>query len=156
MRYSLMVDGEGGVFLRVASRSECLSMSANTESGKGASAPKVSTQGPFTLWLGLTISKMARVAMLGPELHPCRWSRLALLPGMAVYNSLMSLVENIRFGRKLRETQIKQPPIFVLGHWRSGSTLLHNLITSDPQFSYVSLYQTMFPGHFLTTEWLGS
>ncbi len=131
-------------------------MSANTESGKGASAPKVSTQGPFTLWLGLTISKMARVAMLGPELHPCRWSRLALLPGMAVYNSLMSLVENIRFGRKLRETQIKQPPIFVLGHWRSGSTLLHNLITSDPQFSYVSLYQTMFPGHFLTTEWLGS
>ena len=95
-------------------------MSEKTASRKGDSAPKASTQGPFTLWLGLTMSKMARVVKLGPELHLSRWSRLGLLPGMAVYNSMMSLVENIRFGRKLRETQIKQPPIFVLGHWRSG------------------------------------
>lgn len=132
------------------------SMSSNTASAKLEPAPKASTQGPFTLWLGLKLSTMARVAGMGAEIHPCRWSRLALLPGMAVYNSVMSLVENIRYGRTLRHTEIKQPPIFVLGHWRSGSTLLHNLLTSDPQFSYVNLYQTMFPWHCLTTEWLGS
>lgn len=131
-------------------------MSANTESAKLDSAPKASTQGPITLWLGMNVSTMAQVARLGAEIHPSRWSRLALLPGMAVYNSLMSFVENVRFGKKLRETEIKQPPLFVLGHWRSGSTLLHNLITSDPQFSFVNLYQSMFPTHCLTTEWLGS
>ena len=43
-----------------------------------------------------------------------------------------------------------------MGHWRSGSTLLHNLITSDPQFSFLNLYQAMFPWHCLTTEWLGT
>ncbi len=140
----------------MASISARHSMSATTQSIRSDSAPKASTQGPFTLWLGLKLSTMVQVARMGAEIHPCRWSRLALLPGMAVYNSVMSLVENVRFGKTLRETEIKQPPIFVLGHWRSGSTLLHNLITSDPQFSFVNLYQAMFPWHCLTTEWLGS
>ena len=131
-------------------------MSSTPQTAKSDSAPKASTQGAITLWLGLKMSTMAKVARMGAELHPCRWSRLALLPGMAVYNSLMACVENIRFGKLLRQTKIEQPPIFVLGHWRSGSTLLHNLMTSDPQFSYVNLYQAMFPWHCLTTEWWGS
>ena len=140
----------------MASNSAHHPMSSNAETARLTSAPKASTQGPFTLWLGLKASTMARVMGMGAEIHPCRWSRLALLPGMAVYNSLMSFIENVRFGRRLRETKIAQPPVFVLGHWRSGSTLLHNLITSDPQFSFVTLYQAMFPWHCLTTEWLGS
>ena len=117
---------------------------------------KASTQGPLTLWLGLKMSTMARVVRMGAEIHPCRWSRLSLLPGMGVYNSMMSVVEKVLHGKAIRNTEIKQPPIFVLGHWRSGSTLLHNLMTSDPQFSFVNLYQAMFPWHFLTTEWLGA
>ncbi len=138
----------------MASNSARHSMSVTTTTTD--CAPKASSQGPFTLWLGVRLSTMARFIGMGAEIHPCRWSRLALLPGMAVYNSVMSLVENIRYGKKLRETKIDQPPIFVLGHWRSGSTLLHNLITSDPQFSYVNLYQAMFPWHCLTTEKFGS
>ncbi len=120
-----------------------------------ADAAKASSQGAITLWLGLKLSTMARVFRMGAEIHPSRWARLALLPGMAVYNSTMAAIESLRYSRKLRETQITQPPVFVLGHWRSGSTLLHNLITMDPQFSFVNLYQTMFPWHFLTTEGFG-
>ncbi len=131
-------------------------MSDTAPSPKNTPALKASTQGPLTLWLGLKMSTMARVVRLGAEIHPCRWARLSLLPGMGVYNSVMSLVENLRYGRAIRETQIRQPPIFVLGHWRSGSTLLHNLMTSDPQFCFVNLYQAMFPWHFLTTEGLGA
>ena len=140
----------------MASISASHSMSVTTANSKTDSAPKASSQGPFTLWLGVRVSTMAKFIGMGAEIHPCRWARLALLPGMAVYNSVMSLVENIRYGKKLRDTKIDQPPIFVLGHWRSGSTLLHNLITSDPQFGYVNMYQAMFPWHCLTTEWLGS
>jgi hypothetical protein len=121
-----------------------------------ADAAKASSQGAITLWLGLKLSTMARVFRMGAEIHPSRWARLALLPGMAVYNSTMAAIESLRYSRKLRETQITQPPVFVLGHWRSGSTLLHNLITMDPQFSFVNLYQTMFPWHFLTTEGFGA
>ena len=42
--------------------------------------------------------------------------------------------------------------MFVLGHWRSGTTLLHNLLTLDPQFTYPNLYQVLYSGHFLTTQ----
>ncbi len=48
---------------------------------------------------------------------------------------------------------VEQPPIFVLGFWRSGTTLLHNLISSDPQLAYPNYYQCLYPHHFLSTEW---
>ena len=64
----------------------------------------------------------------------------------------MKLVESLRYGRQIRETEPPAPPIFILGFWRSGTTLLHNLMTSDPQFTYMTLYQSVFPWHFLTTQ----
>ena len=36
-------------------------------------------------------------------------------------------------------------PLFILGHWRSGTTLLHNLLAQDSQFGYCTTYQTIFP-----------
>jgi hypothetical protein len=44
------------------------------------------------------------------------------------------------------------PPIFVLGFWRSGTTLLHELLCSDPRFGFPSTYACMNPSHFLLTE----
>jgi hypothetical protein len=44
------------------------------------------------------------------------------------------------------------PPVFVLGFWRSGTTLLHELLCSDPQFGFPSTYACMNPSHFLLTE----
>ena len=45
-----------------------------------------------------------------------------------------------------------QPPIFILGHWRNGTTHLHNLITQDQRFGYPNGYQVTFPHNFLSTE----
>lgn len=36
-------------------------------------------------------------------------------------------------------------PVFIIGHWRSGTTYLHNLLCRDPQFGYCTTYQTVFP-----------
>lgn len=36
-------------------------------------------------------------------------------------------------------------PVFVVGHWRSGTTYLHNLLCTDPQFGWVTTYQTLAP-----------
>jgi hypothetical protein len=57
--------------------------------------------------------------------------------------------ERIVYGRTVANTTLTHPPIFVIGHWRSGTTLLHNLLTQDPQFGFVSLFQTLAPGAFL-------
>ena len=44
------------------------------------------------------------------------------------------------------------PPVFIVGHWRSGTTFLHELLVSDPQFAYPSTYACMNPQHFVMTE----
>jgi len=43
-------------------------------------------------------------------------------------------------------------PLFVIGHWRSGTTYLHNLLSLDPSYGYCSTFQTILPGVFLGSE----
>ena len=40
-------------------------------------------------------------------------------------------------------------PIFIVGHWRSGTTYLYSMLSRDPQFGYVSLLQRSLPWNFL-------
>lgn len=47
--------------------------------------------------------------------------------------------------RKLNR-RLAKPPIFIIGHWRSGTTHLHNLFCQDPQFGYISTFQSIIPG----------
>jgi len=49
--------------------------------------------------------------------------------------------------KKIKNTVLKKPPLFIIGHWRSGTTLLHNLLCQDPKTSYVTTYQTIFPNN---------
>ena len=42
--------------------------------------------------------------------------------------------------------------IFVLGYWRSGTTLLHNYLCCDKRFGYPSTYACMHPHHFVLTQ----
>lgn len=37
------------------------------------------------------------------------------------------------------------PVIFIIGHWRSGTTHLHNLLSQDAQMGYTTTYQSVFP-----------
>ena len=36
-------------------------------------------------------------------------------------------------------------PVFIIGHWRSGTTFVHNMLSCDSQFGYCTPYQTVFP-----------
>lgn len=57
--------------------------------------------------------------------------------------------EKLLYAKKIQDTEISSPPIFILGHWRSGTTALHNLLSQDPTFSYISLLQSALPWNFL-------
>ena len=59
------------------------------------------------------------------------------------------IVERLFFHQKVLKTEIKEQPLFILGHWRSGTTHLHNLFCEDPQFGYIKTLQTSFPLQFL-------
>jgi hypothetical protein len=54
-----------------------------------------------------------------------------------------------KYESKINNTEINSPPVFIIGHWRSGTTYLHELLSQDPQFCYVSLWNTLLPDGFL-------
>lgn len=62
--------------------------------------------------------------------------------------------ERLRFGLPIRRHQLTAPPVFIIGHWRSGTTNMHNLMLQDPQFASVTMLHCAIPSGFLTWEWL--
>lgn len=57
----------------------------------------------------------------------------------------LRLLEILIYGRRIARVRLAEPPIFIIGHWRSGTTHLHNLLTCDSAFGYVSMYQALAP-----------
>ncbi|MEL6222745.1 MAG: sulfotransferase [Cyanobacteria bacterium J06626_14] len=42
------------------------------------------------------------------------------------------------------------PPVFIVGHWRSGTTFLYEILCQSSQFAYVSPFAVGLPWDFLT------
>lgn len=70
---------------------------------------------------------------------------------LALWNSIGRRLEHRRYGSRVAATRV-EAPVFILGHWRSGTTLLHNLLINDPQFAYPNLFQTTHPLTMLVRE----
>jgi hypothetical protein len=44
----------------------------------------------------------------------------------------LAWLQSLLIRRQLRARQLPPDPIVVIGHWRSGTTYLHQLLASDP------------------------
>jgi omega-hydroxy-beta-dihydromenaquinone-9 sulfotransferase len=86
--------------------------------------------------------------------HPLRWPMATILCALSMLNSVLWRIQLLFFGRKIRETQLEGEPIFVIGHWRSGTTLLHELLALDERHTYPDTFSAYCPNHFLLTSWL--
>ncbi|MGE5191928.1 MAG: sulfotransferase family protein [Deltaproteobacteria bacterium] len=84
---------------------------------------------------------------------PAYWHRAAFVSLVSFINSYYRRQEERRFGPAIEKVEITEPPLFVLGHWRSGTTHLHNLLALDTdQFAFANTYQVVNPHTFLSTE----
>lgn len=88
------------------------------------------------------------------KIHPTRWPMTALSAGCAVVNSTLSGVQSLAFNKKIKATELVAPPIFVIGHWRSGTTLLHELMSLDPKLAFPTTYDAFVPGHSVISRWM--
>ena len=97
------------------------------------------------VWLGLMWRNRFRVT-------------LNCLPNILVVtlfsplNTLLYWLSEAVYRRRAAAVRFDEPPVFVLGHWRSGTTLLHDLLSCDPAFGYPTTYACFFPSHFVLTE----
>jgi hypothetical protein len=67
----------------------------------------------------------------------------------APVNSLGRWLEDRKYGKAIQATTIEHDPIFLLGHWRSGTTHLHYLLCQDTQFAAPNNFQTARPYAFI-------
>ena len=54
------------------------------------------------------------------------WQRVLFLVAISLLNSCLGAVEMVLFGWTVARQAINPRPVFVLGHPRTGTTLLHN------------------------------
>ena len=98
----------------------------------------------FFTWMKLLVGNRFAFA-------PIRLSMVITVTIASLLNSFGSVFQWLLFNHAIRRTKIKQPPLLVLGHWRSGTTLLHELLMLDPRHTCPTTYQCLAPHHFLWT-----
>ena len=67
----------------------------------------------FGEWLNLLYRNRFRVA-------PLRWPMAAIISGVTPINNMLGLAQRLIYGRRIAATEIAQPPVFIIGHWRKG------------------------------------
>jgi hypothetical protein len=100
----------------------------------------------FTLLRMLTRNRFA--------VRPARWPRVIKWLGLSFLYDSLSGLEAAWFGDLRRSVPVRAP-LFVIGHWRSGTTLLHELLSLDDRHAGPTNFQCFYPSAFLLTQrWL--
>lgn len=111
-----------------------------------AVSPGVVTGITFGAWLRLLAQNRLRI-------HPSYWPKAGFTTLASGLSSAFSVAEKAIYSRKLAATEVP-PPLFILGHWRSGTTHLHNLLAIDKRFGSPKFSEVTIPSTFLTGEWV--
>ncbi len=78
-------------------------------------------------------------------------SKLFGLTYLSLFNSLAYRRER-QYHAEILKTKLIRDPIFVLGHWRSGTTFLHKLLCQNQQFGYANVFEIRNPHTFITRQ----
>lgn len=107
---------------------------------------------PISTLAGSTIKNYFKILRTG-HVAPKFYFKICLTTIIVFIATPFHLWEKIVFRHKLKKFEFKKPPLFILGHWRSGTTLLHNMLTKDPSAAFLTTYQSVFPNN-LASKWL--
>ena len=94
----------------------------------------------------------ARVLREHGPIDRCNLDRAAAVTLLSLLTSPLRLAESAIYRPRVRSHVIHEAPIFILGHWRTGTTYLHSLLTQDKRMGYVPLFQTLAPTSFLVGQ----
>ena len=111
---------------------------------------------PPKIWMGMRSSawwgllRRNHFAVGRGQLH-----HAGLITLTSVLNDVLRLVQRAVHGNPAANAEISPAPVFILGHCRSGTTLLHELLTCDDRHTFPNTYECFIPNHFALTERLG-
>lgn len=101
-------------------------------------------------WAGMNLSGW--LSALRSARYQVDWRYLpkaAAITFFASHSSVLRRVAARRYGAELERMKLEQDPLFVIGHWRCGTTHLHTLLGLDERFTYPTVYECTSPNAFL-------
>src|SRR4051794_440705 len=97
-------------------------------------APRIWEGCNFYAWLRLLVRNRFAV-------DRSHWYIAAVVTVVSFCQTLLRFVQDVLYGPRLRRTPIPDAPIFIVGHWRTGTTLLHELLILDGRHNFPTTYE---------------
>ena len=83
---------------------------------------------------------------------PRNMARLLFIMQNGMWASLHAWRERKKYGKIYDQFPVPEDPVFIIGHWRTGSTFLHLLLALDDRLIAPSLFQVTLPEGFLVGD----
>ena len=111
---------------------------------------------PMKPWISCNLAGWMKLLALNRFQFDLRYLPyvLAITP-LTLHHFCARHVQEWLIGRKIDAVPLNDEPVFIIGHWRSGTTFLHTLMSQDRQFLYPTSFQCFNPNHFSLTGPVG-
>ncbi len=97
---------------------------------------------------GSNLRTFATALQRANGLPAAKWGQVVLIAACVLARQPFSLAEKIIVARARAKAPPMPPPLFILGHWRSGTTHLYNIM-SKADFGFVPPVATGLPWDFM-------
>ncbi|MGE5424679.1 MAG: sulfotransferase family protein [Syntrophothermus sp.] len=89
------------------------------------------------------------------KIQPKYYPKFVLSLLVSAILGFFNFIEKKRWDKKAKDFKMRSSPVFIIGFWRSGTSLLHHLMCQDEKAGYTTTLQTIFPHLVLTQKkWL--
>lgn len=107
----------------------------------------------FRIWYGIGLGTwLPLLARHGLTISPWQIPRVVLFTALSAFNSGVGLLLRLIFAQRIRAVTLNPSPVFVVGHWRSGTTYLYELLSCDDRLIWPKGYQCGSPHIFLLLD----
>lgn len=109
-------------------------------------------QSPTPTWnhplFGANPSTLVKAVLSNGPLPPVVWPLVAAMVAASLLRSPLSWSERLWSAAVLHRASRPRAPVFILGHWRSGTTHLFNIMSRDPRFAWTDPFAAGMPWDF--------
>lgn len=96
--------------------------------------------------------KTFKVVTEGQHIAKEKRTKFFLTKAICRLLSVAAPLQERSYMKKLAKEPLQHDPVFILGHWRSGTTFVHNILAQDPRFGFTTTYQTVFPHYMMALQ----
>lgn len=110
-------------------------------------SPRIWHGMPISILLKLSVNLFKRSSY---KRYGLLSSALLICSIQSILNYISSIVEKIKYQSYIEHEVVN--PVFIIGYWRSGTTLLHELLTTHKDLVSPTTFQCFNPISFCSTE----